>query len=86
MLASLRPLPWLLNIMRHHILLDESDGRSAAKLLGLQPIGVIGILLRAKTLGHVVAVKPLLLRLRTEAGFFIASHLEISVLQSANED
>ncbi|MCB8945878.1 MAG: DUF3368 domain-containing protein [Ardenticatenaceae bacterium] len=69
-----------------YILLDESDGRSAAKLLGLQPIGVLGILLRAKTLGQIVAVKPLLLRLRTEAGFFIAPQLETSVLLSVNED
>lgn len=69
-----------------HVLLDESDGRSTAKSLGLQPIGVLGILLRAKIMGHIVTVKPLLLRLRTEAGFFVAPHLETSVLLSANEE
>ena len=30
------------------ILLDETDGRMAAKALGLRPIGVLGVLLRAR--------------------------------------
>jgi len=30
------------------ILLDETDGRTVAKALGLRPIGVLGVLLRAK--------------------------------------
>jgi predicted nucleic acid-binding protein len=31
-----------------YLLIDESDGRAKARAMGLNPVGVIGVLLRAK--------------------------------------
>ena len=67
------------------ILLDEREGRTAAKLLGLQPIGVLGILLRAKSLNAIIAIEPLIQKLKEDAGFFISTDLERAILQSAGE-
>jgi hypothetical protein len=67
------------------ILLDETDGRMAAKALGLRPIGVLGVLLRAKDTGKIVSVSQDMLRLRYEAGFFIAESLFQRVRELAEE-
>lgn len=45
------------------LLLDESDGRRVARTLGVPVTGTLGVLLRAKSCGHVPAVKPLLTEL-----------------------
>jgi predicted nucleic acid-binding protein len=37
-----------LELEHRQILMDERDGRAKAKALGLQPVGVRGVLLRAK--------------------------------------
>ena len=68
-----------------YILLDESDGRMAARLLGLRPLGVVGVLLRAKQRGDLQAVSPIVDRMRDEAGFFIAGSLEARILEAAGE-
>lgn len=39
------------------ILLDEHEGRAKARAMGLQPIGVLGILLRAKKDGRIDSLK-----------------------------
>ena len=57
------------------ILLDETDGRTAAKVMGLHPIGILGVLLRAKLEGKLVSLSEEMSRLRHEAGFFIADSL-----------
>ena len=67
------------------ILLDETDGRQAAKLLNLQPTGVLGILLRAKKAGQISDIEPLINKLRNDAGFFIVAHLYDQVLLEAGE-
>jgi predicted nucleic acid-binding protein len=58
------------------ILLDEHDGRSKARAMGLQPIGVLGILLRAKKNGEIDSLK---------VGFFIAEDLIHDILKQAGE-
>jgi predicted nucleic acid-binding protein len=58
-----------------HILIDEADGRATAKAMGLRPIGVLGILLRAKHAGKIVSLSEEMSRLRHDAGFFIAESL-----------
>jgi predicted nucleic acid-binding protein len=45
------------------LLLDESDGRRIARTMGVTVTGTLGVLLRAKTCGHVPAIKPLLTEL-----------------------
>lgn len=52
------------------ILIDETDGRRTAKAMGLHPIGVLGVLIRAKDDGMIVSVSQEMTRLRREAGFF----------------
>ena len=67
------------------VLLDERDGRSAAKRIGLRVTGVLGVLLRAKHRGEISSLKRELLELRSRARFFIASRLEDEVPRIAGE-
>ena len=65
------------------ILIDESAGRAAALRRGLSPLGVLGILLRAKQRGLVDTLRPLLDRLQNELGYFISTELRSTVLKQA---
>jgi uncharacterized protein len=67
------------------VLMDEQEGRRFASEAGLVVTGVLGILLRAKRVGEIVALKPVIHLLRTKAGFFIAPSLEAEVLTAAGE-
>ncbi|MCU0750464.1 MAG: DUF3368 domain-containing protein [Akkermansiaceae bacterium] len=67
------------------VLMDERAGRAAASSLGLSSIGVLGILVQAKTLGLLPAIKPLLERLHHQARFWIAPALIQQVLESVGE-
>lgn len=67
------------------LLIDESDGRQVARRLGLEPVGVIGLLIRAKIRGHVPAVLPLLDRLHDELNFFISPALRSEAARLAGE-
>ena len=52
---------------------------------GLAVTGVLGLLLRAKRLGYIAALKPAIDLLRTKAGFFVAPSLEARVVAAAGE-
>ena len=67
------------------ILMDEHDGRVKAKALGLQPIGLLGVLLHAKRTGALESAEAAMHRLRQQAGFFIAADLFNEVLREAGE-
>lgn len=67
------------------ILMDERDGRSIAKSMGLSPIGVLGVLLRAKQEGGIGSIKEILNRLRNDAGFYIADSLMENILAETGE-
>lgn len=67
------------------MLLDEREGRAMARQLGIQVTGVLGVLLRAKKMGRVQAIKPYVIALRTKARFFIGRELEAAVLATAGE-
>jgi predicted nucleic acid-binding protein len=67
------------------ILMDETEGRSVAKAMGLHPTGILGVLLRAKSDGKIVSVSDEMSRLRDEAGFFIAEPLFHRVQREAGE-
>jgi len=68
------------------IILDERDGRHKAIQLGLKPIGVVGILLSAKSKGMIQEIKPLLYALRQKAGFYISNSLFTEVIRLAGEE
>ena len=53
------------------ILMDERDGRAKAKALGLQPVGILGVLLQAKLAGQIPSVETSLRALKNEAGFLL---------------
>lgn len=55
------------------ILMDERRGRRYAARLGLRPLGLLGVLIKAKRDGVVTAVKPILDDLISKAGFWIGS-------------
>ncbi len=67
------------------ILMDEREGRSVAKTMGLKPIGVLGILLQAKKDGVIVSVKEILEKLKNEAGFYITEQLKQEILSQIGE-
>ncbi len=67
------------------LLIDERLGRQAAKNVGLKITGVLGILLFAKRLNLISAVKPIMNDLTTQANFRISSQLYADVLSEANE-
>jgi len=67
----------VLAIERHadFVLMDESLGRNIAQELGMTPLGVVGILLRAKERNFVDSIIPLIDRLQSELNFFISPSL-----------
>ncbi len=66
-------------------ILDEWEGRRAAKRLGLRVIGVVGLLLEAKGRGLVKEVRPHLDALRQTAGFYLADSLYAHALSLVGE-
>ncbi len=66
------------------LLIDERIGRIVASRLGLKFVGVLGVLLEAKSQGLIYTVKPLLDRLSV-SGFWINEKLYNQVLNLAGE-
>lgn len=67
------------------LIIDEKAGREVARKLVTRIIGMVGILLEAKKAGHVKAVKPLLLDLKT-TGFKLGDDVLNYALAAAGED
>lgn len=67
------------------VLIDERRGYEVAVQLGLRTMGILGILLRAKSTGLIPAVKPVLDALQRDAGFWLSEPLRKQVLQAAGE-
>lgn len=74
-----------IEIKANLVLVDERRGRAVAKDLGVRTIGVLGVLLRAKSEGHIVAVAPLLDELIRTAGFYVSATLRVQTLELAGE-
>ena len=66
------------------VIVDERLARLHAKRVGLNLTGTLGILLRAKQLGHVKAVAPLIRRLR-QGGIHLSDLVVAEVLALADE-
>jgi len=67
------------------LLVDESLGRAVAARLGLRTIGILGVLLDARSHGLIERVAPVLDDLERTAGFWIAPPLRARVLQLVGE-
>lgn len=66
------------------VILDDKKARRVASQIGLRVIGTVGMLLRAKRLGVIASVLPLLQAL-DEADFRIADALRQNALRLAGE-
>lgn len=67
------------------LLVDERRGRLIARRLNLKVVGVIGILVEAKTKGYIKTLAPLLERLQLGAGFRLSDALVKRVLLEVGE-
>ncbi|HMQ52734.1 MAG TPA: DUF3368 domain-containing protein [Anaerolineae bacterium] len=67
------------------VLLDEQAGRYAAQHFSLKVMGVVGLLIRAKKLGYIAEVQPLLKALRQQAGFYLSDAVYQHALELADE-
>jgi predicted nucleic acid-binding protein len=67
------------------LLMDERLGRESAQHLGLRCVGVIGVLVKAKSKSLITTIQPYLDLLRAQAGFRISESLYRRVLTDANE-
>jgi predicted nucleic acid-binding protein len=74
-----------LELGHKQVLMDEREGRAKAKVLGLQPTGVLGVLLRAKFDGQIPSIEAVMQSLQHEAHFFIADNLFEALLIEAGE-
>lgn len=68
------------------LLIDEAAGRSKAMELGLDVVGTIGILLRAKQLGEIGLLEPMLDDLQDRLGFYLSVSFRQHALRLAGED
>ncbi len=66
------------------ILIDDRAGRRVAVDLGLRVIGALGVLMRAKRLGIVVKVRPLVEQL-VASGYFLSGNIIEAALASVGE-
>ena len=66
------------------VLMDERKGRRKLTELGIQKIGTVGILLKAKKVGLLQNIKPDLFKLR-DNGFSISQYVIDIILKQADE-
>ena len=73
-----------LHLRPDRLLLDDGDARREAQRLGLRVTGVLGLLVAARRVGLIPAVRPDVDRLRT-SGFRISESLYNELLASCGE-
>ena len=66
------------------LIIDEIKGRKAAKELGIQVTGSLGVLIAAKNKGHLKAIRPILNKIK-KTNFRISKELIDRVLEKVNE-
>jgi predicted nucleic acid-binding protein len=73
-----------LELETQDIVLDDLDARRYARRSGLKPIGTLGLLLAAKRIGLITAIKPEVEALN-KAGFYASQPLIAEILKEAGE-
>jgi uncharacterized protein len=74
-----------LELKATQLLIEQRRGRAIADRLEISYVGILGILVEAKSKGLIVAVKPLLDALIEQAGFWVAPPLYQRILQISGE-
>lgn len=67
------------------LLIDETLGRRVAMREGLHVIGLLGVLLEAKTRGHVASIRDCINDLETKAHFYVSAELKQIILREVGE-
>jgi predicted nucleic acid-binding protein len=67
------------------LLIDERMGHDVAIAAGLRTVGVIGILLRAKQVGKLTLIAPVISKLRTHGRFRLSDAIVSEALKQAGE-
>jgi predicted nucleic acid-binding protein len=67
------------------LLMDETKGRTIAKLYGLRIVGLLGTLLLAKEKGLISSVKEIIDDLINKAKFRVSEELYHKIILTANE-
>lgn len=73
-----------LEIPESTIILDDFKARKVAKQLGLTITGTLGVIIKAKLLGKIESIKPILEKIK-ETNFRISTDIENQALKEANE-
>jgi len=68
------------------VLMDERDGRKAARSMKLKVVGVLGILLKSRREGRLMSLEQAMDKLRDKAGFYIREDLYKEIIREANEE
>ena len=68
------------------VLMDERDGRKAAKSMKLKVVGVLGILLKAQRERRLRSLKQAMDRLREKAGFYVRADLYSAIIREGEEE
>jgi hypothetical protein len=84
-LGEIAAIALALEIEADAVLIDEADGRRAARQVGLTTIGVVGILVRARMAGLLPAIAPIFDQLQQKANFWLAPHVQADALRSVGE-
>ena len=67
------------------LLMDERIGTNVARQEGLQTIGLVGVLIKAKENGIIKEVREILSDLKQQAGFWLGEKLENQILENLGE-
>ncbi|MBO9370787.1 MAG: DUF3368 domain-containing protein [Chloroflexi bacterium] len=67
------------------LLIDDRQGRSAARRLGIMVSGVVGVLLQAKAAGLVSSIRALLDEMRFQ-GYWLSDEVITATIQQAGEN
>ena len=66
------------------VILDDNAAKKTAKYLGLPVTGTLGVLIKAKRMGIIESIKPLITEMRKN-GFYVSDNVELMVLEQADE-
>lgn len=67
------------------LLMDEIEGRRVALRESVPFIGLLGVLVQAKQMGHVSSVRQVISELEAVAGFHLSSEIKAIAFQKAGE-